>query len=80
MASKKPEEYEFVLLKFGRKIRTLRISQRLSQEDLSLLTGLDRTYISGIERGVRNISLKNMLHLSNALGVSIANLFEDNTE
>ena len=80
MASEKSENYEFALLKFGRRIRALRISQKLSQEDLSLITGLDRTYISGVERGIRNISLKNIFHLSNALGVSIAALFEDNRE
>ena len=40
------------------------------------MTGLDRTYISGIERGVRNVSLKNLAKLAKALGVSLAELFE----
>jgi len=42
---------------------------------LSLKSGIDRTYIGGIERGERNVALKNIERLANALGVSIEELF-----
>jgi transcriptional regulator with XRE-family HTH domain len=63
--------------KFGQQIKTLRKERGLSQEDLAELTGLDRTYISGIERGLRNVALRNIEALARALGVSIADLFKD---
>ena len=63
--------------KFGQRIRRLRKERGLSQEDLAELSGLDRTYISGIERGVRNVALRNIEALAQALGVSISDLFED---
>lgn len=63
--------------KFGKRIRTLRKERRLSQEALAELCGLDRTYISGIERGFRNVALRNIEALAEALGVSIADLFKD---
>jgi transcriptional regulator with XRE-family HTH domain len=63
--------------KFGQRIRMLRKERGLSQEDLAELSGLDRTYISGIERGVRNVALRNIEALAQALGVSISDLFED---
>ncbi|HUD10653.1 MAG TPA: helix-turn-helix transcriptional regulator [Candidatus Saccharimonadales bacterium] len=60
--------------KLGKKIRTLRNEAGLSQEKLGELTGLDRTYISDIERGVRNPSLKSLQKLAKALTVSISDL------
>ena len=65
-----------VCAQFGKRLRQLRRERGLSQERLGFLTGLDRTYISGIERGVRNVSLKNIARLAKALGVSLAELFE----
>lgn len=52
-------------------VRSLRKEKRLSQEELSELSGLDRTYISGIERGVRNITLDSLESIIIALGLSI---------
>jgi transcriptional regulator with XRE-family HTH domain len=49
----------------------LREDQRISQERLAQLANLDRTYVSGIERGERNPSLENLLRLADALGVSL---------
>ncbi len=62
--------------KFGSRVRTLRKARGLSQERFAELCGLDRTYISGIERGVRNVSLRNIEILALVLGVSIADLFQ----
>lgn len=63
-------------LAFGKRIRFLRLKGGFSQEDLAELCELDRTYIGGIERGERNPSLKNILRLADALGVSPTILFE----
>lgn len=63
--------------RFGQRIRELRRERGLSQEDLAELCGLDRTYISGIERGLRNVALRNIEVLAQALGVSLSDLFKN---
>lgn len=60
--------------KLGKRIRDLRKELDYTQEKLGELTGLDRTYISGIERGLRNPSLKNLEKLSKALQVKVSEL------
>lgn len=60
---------------FGKRIRAVRDRRGVSQEGLALLCGLDRTYISGIERGTRNPSLTNILKIAAALDVSPSDLF-----
>jgi transcriptional regulator with XRE-family HTH domain len=60
---------------FGHAVRDVRYERRLSQEGLALECGLDRTYVSGIERGVRNPSLANIFKLASALDVSPVELF-----
>lgn len=62
---------------FGQKVRSIRTEKGLSQEEFASDCGLDRTYISGVERGKRNISLKNIEIVANALGVKISMFFED---
>ena len=52
---------------FGRNIRLLRIHVGLSQEALADEAGLDRTFVSSLERGVRNISIDNVELLCTAL-------------
>lgn len=59
---------------FGRAIRELRTVEGLSQEALAERAGLHRTYIGGIERGERNVSLVNIGLLADALDVSLAAL------
>jgi transcriptional regulator with XRE-family HTH domain len=71
------EEKQEILLKFGNRVRELRKAQGLSQEAFASLCGLDRTYISGIERGVRNISLANLFLLAKALQISVSELMQE---
>ncbi len=54
---------------FGLNLRKIRENRKISQERLAELAELDRTYISGIERGRRNIGIKNIFKLANALNV-----------
>lgn len=62
------------LLALGQKIRQLRTAKGLSQEAFAGACGLDRTYIGGIERGERNLSLKNLLRITDVLGVTPSDL------
>jgi len=63
-----------LLVSLGKSVRTRRESAGLTQEQLGDKAGLDPTYISGIERGVRNPSLLSIERLARALGVSISEL------
>jgi transcriptional regulator with XRE-family HTH domain len=59
-----------VLLALGRNIRALRAQRGLTQEALAEKASLDPTYISGIERGVRNPGIKNIARIAKALNCS----------
>ena len=63
-----------VLRAFGERLRELRRGKGLSQESLALLCGLDQTYLSGIERGRRNVSLVNIHRIARALGLPARDL------
>lgn len=65
-----------LLLRFGQRIRELREARGLSQEAFAGQCDLDRTYISGIERGKRNVALQNIGIIAKTLGVPISALFE----
>lgn len=62
---------------FGNRIRYLRKARGLSQENLAHLSGLDRSYMGGVERGERNISINNIKKISLALNLEIVELFEN---
>ncbi len=62
-------------LAFGQRVRELRTRKNLSQEALAEVCELDRTYIGGIERGERNVSLLNIKKIADALGVPVKELF-----
>ncbi|MCY2966717.1 MAG: helix-turn-helix transcriptional regulator [Planctomycetota bacterium] len=65
-----------VLAKFGLRLRELRRDQGISQESLANTAGLHRTYVSGVERGERNVSLLNIARLAQALNVSMVELMK----
>lgn len=60
---------------FGARLRALRAVQGLSQEQFAHTAGLDRTYVSGVERGIRNPTLDVIHRLAAALGVDPGELF-----
>lgn len=66
-----------LLLAFGERIRNLREQRKLTQERLGELARLDRTYVSGIERGIRNPSLRNIGRIAAALDVPLRRLFHN---
>jgi transcriptional regulator with XRE-family HTH domain len=70
---KRPEAQ--IQKEFGERVRELRKQKGLSQEALALACDLDRTYIGGVERGERNISLINIYKIAEALGVNAKDLF-----
>ena len=63
-----------VLAALGQNVRRRRETRKLTQEKLAEKAGLDPTYISGIERGLRNPGIKNVAKLAKALGFSTAEL------
>ena len=65
-----------ILERFGNRVRHLRKARGYSQEAFADKCHLDRTYISGIERGKRNVALRNIEEIANALAVSISELTE----
>ena len=67
---------EPALIQLGENIRSLREQQGLSQEDLAEKADLDRTYIGGVERGERNLTILSALKVADALGICLSNLVE----
>jgi transcriptional regulator with XRE-family HTH domain len=65
-----------ILKSFGRAVRLRRAELDLSQEDLAYASDLDRTYIGGVERGERNLSLVNIHRIADALKLSAAALMK----
>lgn len=63
-----------IRIKLGNKVKQIRQKKTLSQEELAFESGLHRTYISDIERGSRNVSIKNIEKIAKALGVSLKEL------
>jgi transcriptional regulator with XRE-family HTH domain len=66
---------EDILVQLGRRVRELQKSQDYSQEGFAAACGIDRTYIGGIERGERNVAIRNLHRIARTLGISLADLF-----
>ena len=65
---------------FGRRLRAARLARGLSQEQLGQAADLDRTYISSCEAGRRNVTLRTLGRLADALDVHQAELIADPAE
>ncbi|WP_033569677.1 helix-turn-helix domain-containing protein [Dickeya undicola] len=69
------ENAKNITVRFGQRVKTLRLQAGLSQEAFADKCGLDRTYISGIERGVRNPTLEVIGVIADGLGIELKFLF-----
>ncbi|MGD0354861.1 MAG: helix-turn-helix transcriptional regulator [Dehalococcoidia bacterium] len=67
-------------IEFGTRLRQIRQAKKIPQERLAELAGLDRTYISKIEKGQRNISLEIVAKLASALDIRVRDFFTDYDE
>jgi transcriptional regulator with XRE-family HTH domain len=67
---------ENILEIFGRNVQRYRKEKEISQEKLAEIAGVHRTYVGMIERAEKNITLRNMEKIANALSVKIKDLLE----
>ena len=63
-----------LLVLVGKRVRAIREGRRISQEAMAEKSGLHRTYIGGVERGLRNPSLKSLAKIADALEVPVREL------
>ena len=68
------------LVKLGNIIRDFRKLKNLSQEQLALKAGVDRSYIGGIERGERNVTILTLIKIANCLDCDISELIKGISE
>jgi transcriptional regulator with XRE-family HTH domain len=61
--------------KFGKRVKELRLEKKLSQESLAFDADIERGYLSHLESGERNVSIKNMEKILKALDVSFSEFF-----
>jgi transcriptional regulator with XRE-family HTH domain len=61
---------------FGKRVRDLRLRAGLSQEKLAFKCGIHRNYLGSVERGERNIALRNIDAIARALGITISTLLD----
>lgn len=59
----------------GKRIQYLRVSRKMSQEDLALESGVNKNYLSDLERGCRNPTVKILAKIATGLGISLSDLF-----
>lgn len=64
-----------ITVRFGEKIKQLRLSKGISQEKFSLSIDMDRTYYASVENGKRNISIVNIEKIAKGLGITLEELF-----
>jgi transcriptional regulator with XRE-family HTH domain len=68
-------EKDQLLVAIGARIRALRMAKGFSHEGFAAAAGLDRAYYGGIERGERNVSIRNLVRIAATMGVEIGELF-----
>ncbi len=77
MNKKRSPKRDVYLKKVGRTIREARKAKGMSQESLSLASGLDRSYVGGVERGERNIAVVNLKRIADGLERPVCELLKD---
>lgn len=68
------EQAADILVRFGHRVRDLRKKRGFSQEAFAAECGMDRTYMGGIERGERNVALRNIERIAKTLDMTVAQL------
>jgi|PersoiStandDraft_1058852.scaffolds.fasta_scaffold07731_5 transcriptional regulator with XRE-family HTH domain len=63
-----------VQIAFGKAVRRVRKTKKISQEKLAALAGINRGYMGSVERGERNLALQNMEKIARALGVKLSQI------
>jgi transcriptional regulator with XRE-family HTH domain len=76
MPTTSPFAKDPVLLAFGEAMRKARAEKGVSQEELALCSGIDRSYLGAIERGEQNAGLLHLVRIAQALQVPLATLIE----
>lgn len=66
-----------ILIQLGDKIREERKKLEMSQEELAFASGLDRSYMGGVERGERNVAVINLCKIAKALNTSPGSLLDN---
>ena len=69
-----PSAQEAALVAFGKAVRAERAELAVSQEELALRSGIDRSYLGAIERGEQNVGLLHLIRIASALGVSLTKI------
>ncbi|WP_263373908.1 helix-turn-helix domain-containing protein [Granulicella aggregans] len=64
-----------IRIRLGRAVRRIREERQINQEEAAERCGLHRTYYSGVERGVRNVSVVNIEKIAKGLKISLPDLF-----
>lgn len=64
------------VINFGKRIRELRDRQAITQDELAHRAGMDRSYVGQIERGEKNITIRNIYKLAEALGIRACELLD----
>ncbi|MFH0351111.1 MAG: helix-turn-helix domain-containing protein [Chromatiales bacterium] len=63
-------------VRFGARVRQLRMGKGYSQESFAAKCNLDRTYVGGVERGERNVALRNIESIAKALDMTLSELMD----
>ena len=64
------------IIAFGKRVREIRKQKGISQEKLAELSNIDRSYMGNIERGEKNVTLKKVYEICDALGVNVHDLIQ----
>ena len=65
-----------IKVKIGARFRDIRKAKKLTQEKVSFEADIDKSYISEVENGLRNISIVNLEKLTNTVGISLKDFFD----
>jgi transcriptional regulator with XRE-family HTH domain len=69
-------EADFILKKFGDRLKALRLARGLTQEELAAQAGFSRSYYTQVETGRRNVALLNLTRLAKCLQISLSDLLD----